>query len=115
MVFRGIAFILAFSFGVSVSGFVPSKLKRSSLIRNRASTEQNPKKEKSAKAPDGGSTGHIVAGMKELTPEEQAVQERVATHQQDQEKLGAAEEVRTLVQYNHGFAVISTNSQSLDG
>jgi len=84
------------------------------MLLNRASAEESTK-EKSAKAPDGGSTGHIVAGMKQLTPEEQAVQERVATHQQNQEKLGAAEEVRTLVQYNHGFAVISTNSQSLDG
>eukprot|EP00613_Pedinella_sp_CCMP2098_P001188 CAMPEP_0171623284 /NCGR_PEP_ID=MMETSP0990-20121206/17840_1 /TAXON_ID=483369 /ORGANISM="non described non described, Strain CCMP2098" /LENGTH=323 /DNA_ID=CAMNT_0012189429 /DNA_START=9 /DNA_END=980 /DNA_ORIENTATION=- len=71
--------------------------------------------EKSAKAPDGGSTGHIVQGMKEPSSEEKAIQERVAMHQQDQVKLGASEEIRSLVQYNHGFAVMSTNSQSIDG
>ena len=53
--------------------------------------------------------------MPELTPEQAAVQERVQAHQQGAEKLGAAEEIRTMIHNSHGFAVLSTNSQSLDG
>ncbi|CAJ1414119.1 unnamed protein product [Effrenium voratum] len=44
------------------------------------------------------------------------LQQRVRDHQDDgAEKLDAATEVRTLVQYNHGFAVMSTNSVSMPG
>lgn len=72
-------------------------------------------KARSAAAPDGAATGHVVRGMPELTPEQAAMQEKVQAHQQDAAKLGAAEEIRTLVQSSHGFAVMSTNSQSIDG
>ena len=36
-------------------------------------------------------------------------------HQQSAAKLGWATDVRTLIQYNHGFAVMSTNSKSNPG
>merc|ERR1712070_646747 len=77
--------------------------------------EQQQDKGPSAKAPDGGSTGHVVKGMAEMTPEQKAEQEKIANHQKDAPRLSAAEEIRTLVEYNHGFAVISTNAKGLDG
>jgi Putative heme iron utilization protein len=43
------------------------------------------------------------------------IQAAFAEHQQNAPKLGFAIDVRTLVQYNHGFAVISTNSKSNEG
>jgi len=63
-------------------------------------------------------TGHQVntkGAAVQLDPEEAAVQERLREHQGSAEKLGAPVEVRTLVQYNHGFAVISTNSVGMPG
>jgi len=54
-------------------------------------------------------------GMKELSADEKAVQDRVSIHQSEQVKLGSSEEIRTLVEYSHGFAVMSTNSQTLEG
>eukprot|EP00913_Durusdinium_trenchii_P019811 g18623.t1 len=44
-----------------------------------------------------------------------ALQDRVRAHQEAAPKLDAATEVRSLVQYNHGFAVMSTNSASMPG
>lgn len=51
----------------------------------------------------------------EIDPEELEVQKRFAEHQQNVQKLGFPVDVRTLVQYNHGYAVICTNSKSKDG
>ena len=48
----------------------------------------------------------------ELSPAEQKKMEAYSTHQQNAPKLDWATDVRTLVQYNHGFAVISTHSKS---
>lgn len=48
----------------------------------------------------------------ELSPEEQAKMEAYGEHQQNAPKLDWATDVRTLVQYNHGFAVMSTFSKS---
>lgn len=50
--------------------------------------------------------------MEEIDPEEAAIQAAFAEHQEKAPKLSFAEDVRTLVQYNHGFAVMSTNSKS---
>ena len=47
-----------------------------------------------------------------LDPEEVKVQEAFAEHQQNAPKMDWATDIRTLVQYNHGFAVMSTNSKS---
>mmetsp|Transcript_55937 Transcript_55937/g.130991 ORF Transcript_55937/g.130991 Transcript_55937/m.130991 type:complete len:352 (-) Transcript_55937:56-1111(-) len=63
-------------------------------------------------------TGHQVntKGAKvNLDPEEAKIQEQLKEHQQSAPKLEAADEVRTLVEYNHGYAVISTNSVMMPG
>jgi len=59
---------------------------------------------------------HDVPGANvEISPEEMKIQAAFAEHQQNCPKLGFATDVRTLIQYNHGFAVISTNSKAMDG
>lgn len=50
-------------------------------------------------------------GMK-IDPEELKIQQALQEHQSNAPKLGWATDIRTLVQYNHGFAVMSTNSKS---
>lgn len=86
-------------------GFVPSvseNLVRTHLFENQ---------QKSAPA------GHDVpkGSRAEIGPKEMKIQAAFAEHQQNAAKLSFAEDVRTLVQYNHGFAVISTNSKSNEG
>lgn len=64
--------------------------------------------------PKGGG-GHNVQGSgpkMTIDPEEAKIQAAFAEHQQNAPKLGWATDVRTLVEYNHGFAVMSTNSKS---
>ena len=51
----------------------------------------------------------------EMDPEELKIQEALAEHQQNAPKLGFDVDVRSLVQYNHGFAVMSTNSKANPG
>lgn len=51
----------------------------------------------------------------EMDPEEMKLQAALAEHQQNAPKLGFPTDVRTLVQYNHGFAVMSTNSKANPG
>jgi putative heme iron utilization protein len=51
----------------------------------------------------------------EADPEELKIQTALKEHQDKAPKLNWAIEVRTLVQYNHGFAVMSTNSKSDPG
>ena len=51
----------------------------------------------------------------EMDPEEMKIQAALAEHQQNAPKLGFPTDVRTLIQYNHGFAVMSTNSKSNEG
>lgn len=97
-----------------VSAFSPAFVVRSVNRSMRRLAEA----EKPAKAPDGGSSGHVVRGLAEPSDEAKSIQERVAAHQQDPikaAKLGPAEEIRSLVEYSHGFAVISTNSGSIEG
>lgn len=47
--------------------------------------------------------------------EEARILEALQAHQMAAPKLGAPTDVRTLVQFNHGYAVISTNSFSMPG
>lgn len=54
------------------------------------------------------------AAMK-MDPEELKIQEALAEHQQNAPKLGFDVDVRSLVQHNHGFAVMSTNSKANPG
>ena len=49
---------------------------------------------------------------KEMDPEEMKIQMALAEHQQKAPKLGFDVDVRSLVEYNHGFAVMSTNSKA---
>lgn len=61
------------------------------------------------------SPGHDVrssGAAKEMDPEEMKIQMALAEHQQNAPKLGFDVDVRSLVEYNHGFAVMSTNSKA---
>lgn len=61
---------------------------------------------------------HDVRGSgapQEMDPEELKIQEALAEHQKNAPKLGFPTDVRTLVEYNHGFAVMSTNSKANPG
>lgn len=51
----------------------------------------------------------------DLSPEVQKAMESFQEHQQGAARLGWPVDVRTLVQYNHGYAVMSTNSKSNPG
>jgi len=51
----------------------------------------------------------------DIDPAELKIQQAFAEHQQNAPKLGWATDIRTLVQFNHGFAVMSTNSKSNPG
>lgn len=51
----------------------------------------------------------------EMDPKEMKIQAAFAEHQKNTPKLGFPVDVRTLVEYNHGFAVMSTNSKAKDG
>lgn len=53
--------------------------------------------------------------MQKLDPRELAFQNTLRQHQDSAPKLDSATEVRTLVEYNHGYAVISTNSFAMPG
>ena len=53
--------------------------------------------------------------MADLSPEQQERVKAFIGHQQNVPKIGFAADVRSLVQYNHGFAVMSTNSKSNPG
>ena len=48
----------------------------------------------------------------EMDPEEMKIQMALAEHQKNAPKLGFDVDVRSLVEYNHGFAVMSTNSKA---
>ncbi|KAL3786618.1 hypothetical protein ACHAW5_007748 [Stephanodiscus triporus] len=64
------------------------------------------------------SPGHDVrssGAAKEMDPEEMKIQMALAEHQQNAPKLGFDVDVRSLVEYNHGFAVMSTNSKANPG
>lgn len=61
--------------------------------------------------------GHDVRSdvVVEMDEEEAKVMAAFQEHQKDAPKLGWATDIRTLVQYNHGFAVMSTNSKTDPG
>jgi len=52
------------------------------------------------------------AAQMELSPAEEKAMQAYGEHQQNAPKMGWATDVRTLVQYNHGFAVMSTFSKA---
>lgn len=65
-----------------------------------------------------GAPKHDVNGQKTIEDLEPDQQERVKAflgHQEAVPKIGFPADVRSLIQYNHGFAVMSTNSKSNPG
>jgi len=77
---------------------------QNNLIRSSTTTTLNYHK----------AAGHAMPAIK-LDPEEAKLQANLAEHQQNAPRLGWATDIRTLVQYNHGFAVMSTISKSDPG
>jgi putative heme iron utilization protein len=92
-------------------GFSPVSLKQRPFLTRLWAEEEN--------APKPNAPRHDVrssaAAPQEVDEEELKLQAALAKHQQEAPKLGWAVDVRTLVQYNHGFAVLSTNSKSDPG
>jgi len=98
------------------SAFVP--LASVSSRSNGVSTTTLFEKEESAK----NAPGHEVRSsgpVPDLSPEEterlQQQAQAFMAYQQEAPKLDWPTEIRTLVQYNHGYAVMSTNSKAEDG
>jgi hypothetical protein len=86
----------------TVAFSTPAGVYRRSVITRLSSTDE--------KAPRHDVRSEGV--MSEMDPEEMKVQAAFAEHQKNAAKLGWATDIRTLVEYNHGFAVMSTNSKS---
>lgn len=80
----------------------------SSTKETQQESQQKEEKEQGHKAPR-----HDVPSAKiNLTPEEEEKMNAYGLHQQNAPKLGFPADVRTLIQYNHGYAVMSTFSKS---
>mmetsp|Transcript_108362 Transcript_108362/g.169443 ORF Transcript_108362/g.169443 Transcript_108362/m.169443 type:complete len:384 (+) Transcript_108362:65-1216(+) len=62
-------------------------------------------------------TGHKMKAPVDIDPEEMKIMQTLQAHQAEanKQKLSIPDEVRTLVEYNHGYAVISTNSKQFPG
>jgi len=85
-------------------------------LSGRAAAAKETEKEEEKEEQQGG--GHQVntkGAAVDIDPEEMAIQQRLREHQESAAKMGAPTEVRTLVQYNHGYAVMSTHSVSNPG
>jgi putative heme iron utilization protein len=90
-------------------GFLPTITSRRLTVQSHIFAEDQVKK-KNAPTHDVRS-----AAPMDMDPEEAKIQAAFAEHQQMAPKLGWATDVRTLIEYNHGFAVMSTNSKSDPG
>lgn len=117
---RVIVATLSLAVATPSSAFVSTSAKFSVNQRTSSSIFSTTENEEAAQKKTGGEkppSGHAVpaGAMKELSPEETKIQAALAEHQQNAPKLGFASDVRTLVEYNHGFAVISTNSKAMEG
>eukprot|EP00325_Prymnesiales_sp_UTEX-LB-985_P030059 CAMPEP_0174737544 /NCGR_PEP_ID=MMETSP1094-20130205/68474_1 /TAXON_ID=156173 /ORGANISM="Chrysochromulina brevifilum, Strain UTEX LB 985" /LENGTH=315 /DNA_ID=CAMNT_0015940787 /DNA_START=195 /DNA_END=1142 /DNA_ORIENTATION=+ len=63
----------------------------------------------------GGRGGHAVKNQPELSEEERKIQTAVMEHQSGAARLSQAEDARSLVAYNSGYAVLSTLSSTVEG
>lgn len=79
------------------------------------SAEVEKEEEKEDRVGAGGRGGHAVRNQPELSDEERAVQTAVMEHQRGAARLSQAEDARSLVAYNSGYAILSTLSSSVDG
>lgn len=100
----------------SATAFTPLSTSANNLIfRSTQVTKVVDRLFSSTDDDDDEPSGHQVKGVPSLSEEEMKNQALFAEHQKNAPKLDFATSVRTLVQYNHGYAVISTNSQSNPG
>lgn len=90
-------------------------LKQNIVLFSSPTDSEKSKDESTNKEPKHAPRHGVPGAQMEISPEEMKIQERFAEHQQNCPKLGFATDVRTLIEYNHGFAVISTNSKAMDG
>jgi putative heme iron utilization protein len=91
-------------------GFAPSfQSQRIAAViqQKRPSASSFSMNSKNAARHDVGSSAQM-----ELSPAEQAKMEAYGQHQTTAPKLGFAADIRSLIAYNHGFAVISTFSKA---
>jgi len=88
---------------------------------NKDETTTEETSTKTSKAEKMSTGGHDVRnastpkGMPQISEEEMAIQKQFMIHQKSAKTLGFPVDVRTLVEYNHGFAVLCTNSKSNEG
>jgi len=110
---------LAFTHSRGSASLIPSFSSQVVSKHRLFSTAGNDQEEttKVERTPKSNLSGHDVKSSvkMDMDPEELALQQTLVEHQTNAAKLGFPVDVRTLVQYNHGFAVISTNSKSNPG
>lgn len=103
------ALLLAALTADSVQAFAPASLAKGSIMASTSTTLFHGQPKHAPTHDTGGGKAP------EMSPEEMKTQAAFAEHQQNCPKLGFPTDVRTLVEYNHGFAVMSTNSKAKDG
>jgi len=103
------ALLLAALTANSVQAFAPASLAKGSIMVSTSTTLFHGQPKHAPTHDTGGGKAP------EMSPEEMKTQAAFAEHQQNCPKLGFPTDVRTLVEYNHGFAVMSTNSKAKDG
>lgn len=91
-------------------GFTPSSRGKIRTLTTRVFSDKETKPEKIVKGHDVRSDVAV-----EMDEEEAKIMTAFQEHQKDAPKLGWATDIRTLVQYNHGFAVMSTISKTDPG
>ena len=92
----------------SADAWVNPSLSHASVGTRAAQTRESPLFHKAPQHDVKGGQSTI----DDLSPEQQERVKAFIGHQQNVPKIGFAADVRSLVQYNHGFAVMSTNSKS---
>lgn len=88
---------------------------RSALAPLRMEAAATEDKEEEDRLGAGGKGGHAVPNQPELSEDEKKVQMAVMEHQKGAARLSQAEDARSLVAYNSGYAVLSTLSAAVDG
>ena len=90
----------------TVAGPVSDRTTRARITKTETSTRLYHAPEKAPRHDVGGDP------FASLTPDQKDRVQAYMQHQQSVPKPGFPTDVRSLVQYNHGFAVMSTNSKS---
>lgn len=106
----------AYSIGHSTT---TASLSSSHLFSNTSPEDNEDTKKTKDVSTKISSGGHDVRNTStkevKISDEELAIQKRYMEHQKSAKTLGFPVDVRTLVEYNHGFAVLCTNSNSKEG